>query len=620
VDPKTSSTIYASTGRGIVLKSTNGGESWIGTNPGLTAPWGRLAIDPVTPSTLYAASYLNGVFKSADAGGSWKALNGVSRNTFEIVIDPSTPSTIYAPADIGVFKSADGGENWSAMAAGLPANTPVTALAIDPTDSSTIYLAYLDRVAGVRAVIKTTDEGKSWSTVDTGLDPRAAIRSIMINPSFPSTVYITFHINMGVGFVKSTDGGASWKAIDEGLPAGTNLIRSLAIDPTVPSTIYAAYYDVRTIGGGVVKSTSGGASWNRADAGLTDIDIRALAIDPTNAATVYAGGRDGLFRSLDAGTSWTNLITFQLPAPNWPPPLSQPPPVGAGPAHTRSLLIDFANPHVLYARTVRYNGCFGSDNLLFKSRDRGATWSDSASPRGSGCGLSDVFHPDGGTLLVMDPTNPNILYTSAFDDGSSLLKSTNGGATWTTIWWRYCFIPALLIDPTNPAILYAGLGDTSESTVNGLVKSMDGGASWTNVGLTGSAVTVLAMSPADTRILYAATEGFWSEPRGFRGLFKSTNGGASWFAINTGLESLIDTRFRISTLVISPDNPNLLYAGTSGSGVLRSTDAGATWNPFNDGLAHLDIRALALAPGDPKTLFAGTPGGVFKVIDDAVTF
>jgi len=370
----------------------------------------------------------------------------------------------------------------------------------------------------------------------------------------------------------------------------------------------------------VFKSTRGGTDWNRADAGLTDIDIRTLVIDPTNAATVYTGGRDGLFRSLDGGTSWTNMIRFQLPAPNWPPPWSQPPPGGPGPAHTRSLLIDFANPHVLYARTIRYNGCFASDNLLFKSRDGGATWSDSPSPRGSGCGISDAFHP---ALLAMNPTDPNTLYTAAFDDGTSLLKSTNGGATWNivahwaTTWQLNSFVNVLAIDPIDSATLYVGIGDTSESTANGLIKSMNGGATWASSGLGGNNVTVVAIDPTDPTILYASTEGLYSEPRGFQGVFKSTDSGASWFAINTGLEGLIDTRSRISALVISPDNPDLLYAGASGAGVFRSVDAGVNWSPFNDGLANFDVRVLALVPGDPKMLYAGTPSGVFKIIDGA---
>jgi photosystem II stability/assembly factor-like uncharacterized protein len=611
IDPKNSSTLYAGTRRGVV-KSTDDGESWIGASAGMTTTLvTRLAIDPINTSTLYAVCFQN-VFKSADAGGSWKAVTGLPRQTFDIVIDPLTPSIIYATSDSGLFRSTDAGETWSAMAGSPAANAPVSAVAVSPTDSSTIYLGYLEGAARSAVVIKTTDGGKYWTTVQAGLPPRAAIRSILIDPRSPSTLYVVFHASAGVGFVKSTDAGASWNAIDEGLPAGTTLMRSLALDPSDSSTLYAAYYDVRTIGGGVLKSTSGGSSWSPADSGLRDIDIRVLALDPTNVSTVYSGGNDGLFRSLDGGTNWNHLITFQLPAPSWPPPLTQPPPFGGGAGHTRSLLIDFANPSVLYARTIRYNACAFSDKLLFKSSDGGATWSDSASPPSSGCTLSD--------LLVADPKNPNILYSSEFNDGSSLLKSTDGGGTWKSIWWRDTFVLALAIDHRNPAILYAGLGDTSESSVNGVVKSLDGGASWTTIGLAGSTVSLLVMDPSDPNILYAATEGNNSEPRGFRGLFKTTDGGASWSAINSGLENLIDTRRRIAALVIDRERPGYLYAGSAGAGVFRSTDAGVTWNPFNDGLTRHDIRALALAPGDSASLYAGTPGGVFKISAVVATF
>ena len=457
IDPKNSATLYASTSRGSLLKSVDGGESWICASSGLADSWwATLAIDPLIPSTLYAASFLGGVFKSTDAAGSWKRLTSAPYATSEIVIDPLTPSTIYASSEIGAFMSADGGETWSAMATGQVAAARVTALAVDPTDASTIYLGYRDRADRRAAVIKTTDGGKSWNKLDAGW---GVIRSIAFDRADPSAVYMTFHANTGVGFLKSTDGGASWTPIHVGLTSG-NFHRVLTIDPADPSIIYAAHSDVRTGTGSVFKSTSGGTDWRRADAGLVDIDIRALAIDPTDAATVYTGGRDGLFRSLDGGTSWTNLTKFHLPAPNW---ISQPPPVGGELAHIRSLLIDFANPNVLYGRTIRYNGCFASDNLLFKSRDGRATWSDSASPRASGCGLSDVFHP---ALLVMDPTDPNTLYTASFDDGSSLLKSTDGGATWTNIahwattWHLNSFVNVLaMIVSAMPSSSGASSGD-----------------------------------------------------------------------------------------------------------------------------------------------------------------
>jgi len=616
VDPKTPSTIYATTNRGFILKSTNGGENWIGAGSGLVAPFGALSVDPVNPSTLYVTSYLNGVFKSTDAGVSWRALHGSPINTSEIFVDPSNPSTIYAPSGSGLYRSTDGGEAWSEMEAGFPAGTPIAAFAIAPQDPSTMYLAYVDRAARSAVVIKTIDGGRNWSAINTGLPSRAAVRSVMIHPRLPVTVYIVFQVNTGVGFLQSTDGGASWNAIDEGLPAGTTLIRSLALDQAEPSTIYAAYYDARAIGGGVLKRTSRGAGWTRADFGLTEVNIRTLATDPANASILYAGGLGGLFRSLDSGTSWTNLIQFQLPDPTWIPPLPQPPPFGAGPAYTRSLVINPANPNVIYALTWRYNACASPDKLVFKSVDGGATWSDGASPPFSGCRLNEP--------MVLDPGDPDTIYLAEAEDGAWLRMSRDGGTNWSTVWdWTRgmeSHLNALAIDPANSATLYAGISDVSQflegSTASGLMKSTDGGARWNNIGLTGSAVTVLLIDPNNTSILYASTEGLLSEPRGFRGLFKSTDSGSNWFAVSNGLESLMDSRFRITAIVIDRDNPGLLYLGSAGGGVFKSLDGGESWQPLNHCLPDRDIRALALAPGGSRTLFVGTPSGVFKLIDE----
>ncbi|MBI4907642.1 MAG: hypothetical protein HY820_28725 [Acidobacteria bacterium] len=610
LDPSDPLTLYAATNRGI-LKSTNGGESWSGANAGLTLSFvGNIVIDPVTPSTLYAWAFqgFGGfLFKSTDGGANWGALDRGPRDILTLVVDPTTPSNIYAtsvdprsPQNPQILKSTDGGENWGSLNIDLSLNFCVP-LAVAPTAPATLYAGCRDPVTRTAVLIQSIDGGKGWNIVNATFPERTAIVTITIDPSDPSTVYLVYNYpGPRVGITRSTDAAASWNVIYDA--PFDRVFPPIAIDPATPSTLY--------IGGpgGVRKTSSGGADWQVASDGLIDFDIRILVPDPVNPAVVYTGGRDGILKSADRGASWSNLVKLQLPAPSFPPPLS-PPPFGAGPAHTRSLQIDFANPNVLYALTFRPNGCAFSDKLLFKSVDGGATWTDNVSPPSTGCILGD--------LMVMDPTNPNTLYLSAFNEGAtSLLKSTNAGAAWNDIWGRDTFVQALVIDHSNPAILFAGLGDTSESPVNGVVKSVNGGVSWTNAGLTGSAVTLIAMSASDSRTLYASTEGFYTEPRGFRGLYKSTDSGTSWFAINEGLEELMDTRTRISALVINPRNPNILYAGTAGSGIFRSTDGGATWSPFNDRLSDLNIRLMAFAPHEPATLYAGTPSGVFRIVDD----
>jgi photosystem II stability/assembly factor-like uncharacterized protein len=619
IDPKTPSTVYAVTDHGIV-KSTDGGANWIGANTGLTdSSVSVLAIDPVTPSTLYAVNF-SGIFKSTDRAANWIAMNtDLPPNTWieSLTIDPITPSTIYAVDDHGgILKSTDGGKSWTAIRTGVP-NTgfavPVLSLAIDPVTPSTIYAgsfaSYAFGSGGVSngGVSKSTDGGQSWNAFNAGIPAGAFVRSLAIDLATPSTIYATYILTSGAGWgmVTSTDGGQSWSVINTGLPAGPGN-GSLAIDPKTSSTIYAGYF-VSGTGGGVFKSTDGGANWNAANAGLTSIDIHALVVDPINADVIYTSvGTDGVFKSVDRGASWTKLAAFQIS------PFSP----FSGRAYVRSLLIDFRHPNILYALTEKIDGCYYGDSLLFKSTDGGATWSDSVSPPLSGCSFDEGYW---GPLpgAAMDPTNPNTLYVGVGSDSGvgDLLKSTDGGASWSSPLYGCCSGNSLVIDPANPAILYAGTTDSNfpGSEAGGVVKSTDGGSSWTATGLANTAVSVLAMDPADSRILYAATEGFYREPKGFRGVFKSTDSGANWLAINKGLEGLIASRSRMTALVVDPSSSNVVYAGTSGGGVFQSTDGGATWNPFNDGLGNLDVRVLTLSKGDSKTLYAGTGGGVFAI-------
>lgn len=365
-----------------------------------------------------------------------------------------------------------------------------------------------------------------------------------------------------------------------------------------------------------------GAKWNAVNNGLTNLDVRVLAIDPISRIAIYAGGAGGVFKSINGGASWSQTGVFSL-------------------NNTIALAIDFANPNILYAAIAEPNSCFHSDRRLFKSIDGGADWNNNISPNINGC---DNIHS-----LVLDPTNPNILYVTNYDDSlgdtwSPLVKSSDGGATWSYL----LGIPyaVLVVDPVNPDTLYAGtfdftyFGYAGLDYRNGVLKSTDGGAHWSTTGLAGTGVNVLAIDPASPSTIYAATTGTYSDPRGFRGLFKSTDGGASWLAINNGLADLIDGHLRLNALVIDSDNSNMLYIGTSSKGVFKSIDGGANWSPFNEvfpwdyidmgkpidgganwslfneGLSNLDIRALALTPGNPNVLYAGTAGGIFKIIDD----
>ena len=106
-----------------------------------------------------------------------------------------------------------------------------------------------------------------------------SISALAIDPTTPTTLYAG---TQGGGVFKSTNGGASWSAVNTGLVASH--VFALVIDPTTPTTLYAGT-DV-----GVFKSTNGGGSWSAVNTGLTDFAfVSALAIDPMTATTLYAG-------------------------------------------------------------------------------------------------------------------------------------------------------------------------------------------------------------------------------------------------------------------------------------------------------------------------------------------
>jgi photosystem II stability/assembly factor-like uncharacterized protein len=295
------------------------------------------------------------------------------------------------------------------------------------------------------------------------------------------------------------------------------VIVALAIDPSTPSTLYAG-----AGGGGVFKSSNGGASWSPANMGLTNTVVTALKIDPSAPATLYVGtDGGGVFKSSDGAGSWTAVNT------------------GLTNARVFALAIDPSAPATLYA------GTFGA-GVVFKTTNAGGGWT------AINTGLRETVV----WSLAVDPSTPSTLYAGTY---IGLFRSTNGGGSWSAINRAHIdSVFALAIDPSAPATLYSGWYD------HGIFKSTNGGDGWAtiNAGLTNTAVFALAIDPSSPATLYAGTEG---------GVFKSTNAGGNWIAMNSGLSNIV-----VYALAIDPSNTATLYAGTDGGGVFKSSNGG-TW-------------------------------------------
>ena len=202
-------------------------------------------------------------------------------------------------------------------------------IAVSESDPSIIYLGY-----AVGGVFKSENNGTTFEPVFETYGT-ASIGDIAIHPTNPDIVYVgTGEPNnrqtssFGDGIYKTTDGGKTFTNI--GLK-DTQTIARIVIDPKNPETVYVAspgHLFGPNPERGIFKTTDGGKTWNKVkfiddDTGFTDI-----AIDPSNSNVLYAasyqrrrsgccfnggGPGSGLWKTTDAGKTWTKLTANGLP-------------------------------------------------------------------------------------------------------------------------------------------------------------------------------------------------------------------------------------------------------------------------------------------------------------------
>ena len=156
--------------------------------------------------------------------------------------------------------------------------------------------------------------------------------------------------------------------------------------------------------------------------------------------------------------------------------------------------------------------------------------------------------------------DPRVIYAAMA--GAGILKSVNGGTTWTPIFDKET-VPSVgdvAIAPSNPQIVWAGTGESnnrqSSSWGNGVYRSMDAGKTWKNMGLADTHhIARVVIHPKDPNIVWVAALGkLWSSSPD-RGVYKSTDGGKTWTHV---LKVNDDTG--ATELVIDTESPTILYA------------------------------------------------------------
>ena len=657
--PGSASTLYISTRSGI-FKSVDSGAHWTPMMNGIvgSVSYGYpLATDADAANTLYTVDSTGHLYRTNDGAATWTQTGyvlapvaGGSAIT-KIVDAPGSTTRLYVTTVYGVLVSNDSGATFSPLngtgANMLPSGVPFQWLSIDPSNPNNLIAgtqAYdLGPGSDVPCIYRSTDAGVNWTPVLTVPEYGEMY--------YPGITDITFGHGSEVyaaadqALYSSPDGGATWSAVSVVTTPLNGYITTLKADTSVAGGVYAGGYF------GLAHSTDGGANFTSVAAKTNGFTPNAGADVATAQRLAYSGStwwlasqEAGLFVSTDSGATWggsnAGIDATNIRALGMVPVTASAPRILAGYGDA------FRPSPGIYAGVDAGDGSLtwaNSDSGLRAYQIRAITVDPTTA---SGTPGSTVVYAGGRSeqAVAIAPRNGGIY------------KSLDGGSTWTTIDSGLPLRPpttspapfvgtvrSIALDPHSCPGYPSCTGplQTVYATSNGCFEYL------TRVSGTGTSLVGYCGSPSNTQYTGAYQ---------FR-IFKSTNGGTSWASSDNGVpasfpgssgNNYLDAEsLLVVPLVIDPNNPQVLYAGTSDlfdatyfathtptlqTGIFKSTDGGASWNPINTGLPTypgapntvLGVLTLAIDPLTPANLWAsvidvnsaaGAPGHIYKTTD-----
>lgn len=539
-------------------------------------------------------------------GGRTRALAGV----------PSQPKIFYIGAvNGGVWKTNDFGRSWNPVFDDQPTGS-IGALAVAPSNPNIIYvgsgegLQRPDLSVG-DGIYKSTDAGKTWTHL--GLRDGQQIPQIAIDPRDPNRLFVAvlghpYGPNAERGLYRSTDGGQTFQKIlykDENTGAS-----DVKLDPRNSDVVYAALWEARQgpwengafsgNGGGIFKSTDGGEHWKPLTQGLPSVAeggvVQAnLAVSPSDPNRLFAAlasaHSTAIYRSDDAGESWTNITSDPRPAER----------IGGGDLPVP--VVDPKNPDVVYIAST----------VTMKSIDGGKTWT---ALRGAPGG-------DDYQGIWIDPTDTAILLLVS-DQGAII--TVNGGETWSS-WYNQptAQMYHAAADNAFPYRVCGGQQESGSACVSsrgpyGEITARD----WSPVGL--EEYGYAAPDPLDPDLVYGGKVTRYDRRTGqVLNVSPKPFDGAGYRALRT------------APVMFSPVDPHVLYFAANT--LWKTRDGGIHWSQISPDLTRKNwevpasvgkykgtpeakisqrgvIYALAPSPLDINRLWAGTDDGLIHVTVD----
>ena len=531
---------------------------------------------PSQPGVFYIGATNGGVWKTNDYGRVWTPIfdEQPTNSIGAVEVAPSDPNVIYVGSGEGIqrpdlstgdgmYKSVDAGKTWTHL--GLRDGWQISRIAIDPKDPNRLFVAVLGHPYGPnveRGIFRSTDGGKTFEKVlykdeDTGgIDVQFAAGD-------PNTVYAAlwaarqgpwengYLFGPGTGFFKSTDGGTTWKPVTKGIPTFAEGLSRIQIAPA-PSDPKRVYANIST----------------------------------------YKGEMGGVYRSDDAGESWTRITDDER---IW----------GRGDDFT-PLTIDPTNADIIYSANV----------VTWKSTDGGKTWN---SLRGAPGG-------DDYQRLWINPLDTKVMLLVA-DQGAVI--TVNGGETWSS-WYNQPTAQFYHVTADNafPYRLCGGQQESGSACVQS--RGNDGSIGyreWTPVGA--DEYSYVAPDPLDPDVVYG----------GKVSRYDRRTGQTAQIAPRVGRSRGPDDYRQVRTepVMFSPTNPHKLYFATSV--IWQTVNGGQSWTQISPDLARSTwavpknvgnyigtpeakptkrgvVYALAPSPVDSFTIWAGTDDGLIHVTRD----